>query len=339
MEQKLQHGPPFLPTGAPLGGIPKAKVDILISAVFLVIYLLAGLTHTFIYNHNRHSIKTRFSPSRFIILFCIIRIATMSLRIAQTQDVSSINLFITARVFTTAGVLLLYLLNFVLSQRIMRSWHPRFGWSRTMSWAFIAFYLTVPFTLFALIGCFADALYTLDTRTRTQEGDVVKFGITYFLVVAAFPIPFILVNWFVRRVEKNERREELKEERHQYPTMAGNATRSALVVMVAALVLVIGQIYRTGSGWAKPAQLIPPAWWDSKACFYCFEFVPEVLVVILYAVLRVDRLFFIPAKSEGEVAKISTMAPESHENGENGNGRTNIISRWHATFVGRLFGR
>jgi hypothetical protein len=107
MEQQLRDGPPFLPTGAPLGGIPKAKVDTPISAVFLVIYLLAGLTHSFIYNHNHHSIKTRFGPSRFIILFCIIRIATMSLRIAQTQDVSSIILFITARVFTTAGVLLL----------------------------------------------------------------------------------------------------------------------------------------------------------------------------------------------------------------------------------------
>jgi membrane-associated HD superfamily phosphohydrolase len=107
MEQQLRDGPPFLPSGAPLGGIPKAKVDTPISAVFLVIYLLASLTHIFIYNRNRHSIKTRFGPSRFIILFCIIRIATMSLRIAQTQDVSSIILFITARVFTTAGVLLL----------------------------------------------------------------------------------------------------------------------------------------------------------------------------------------------------------------------------------------
>jgi hypothetical protein len=96
MDQELQHGPPFLPTGAPLGGIPKANVDIPISAVFLVIYLLAGLTHSFIYNHNHHSIKTRFGPGRFIILFCIIRIAIMSLRIAQTQDVSSISLIITA---------------------------------------------------------------------------------------------------------------------------------------------------------------------------------------------------------------------------------------------------
>jgi hypothetical protein len=340
MEQQLQHGPPFLPSGAPLGGIPEAKVDIPISAVFLVIYLLAGLTHAFIYNHNRKSVKTKFGPSRFIILFCIIRIATMSLRIAQTQDVLSINLLITARVFTTAGVLLLYLLNFVLSQRIMRSWHPRFGWSRTMSWAFIAFYLTVPLTLFALIGCFVDSIYALDTHTRTQDADVVKYGITYFLVVAAFPIPFIIVNWLIRKAKKKERRDEPKEERHQCPTMAGNATRSALVIMVAALLLVIGQIYRTGSGWAKPAPLLHPAWWDSKACFYVFEFVPEVLVIILYAVVRVDRLFFVPGKSGGEVDKISTIEPELHANGEGGHGRTNIISRiWHATFLSRLFAR
>jgi heme/copper-type cytochrome/quinol oxidase subunit 2 len=209
-----------------------------------------------------------------------------------------------------------------------------------MSWAFTVFYLTVPFTLFALIGCFVDALYTLDTHTRAQEADVVKFGITYFLVVAAFPIPFILVNWLVRMVGKQERRGEVKEERDQYPTMAGNVTRSALVVIVAAFVLVIGQIYRTGSGWAKPAPSLDPAWWDSKACFYVFEFVPEILVVILYAVVRVDRLFFVPGGSDGETGKISTITPESHENGEDGHGRKNIISRmWHATFVSRLFGR
>jgi hypothetical protein len=210
-----------------------------------------------------------------------------------------------------------------------------------MSWAFIAFYLTVPLTLFALIGCFVDSLYTLNAHTRTQDEDVVKYGITYFLAVTAFPIPFILINWLVHMVEKRERREELKEERHQFPTMAGDPTRSALVIVIAALVLVIGQIYRTGTGWAKVAPLTHPAWWDSKACFYCFEFIPEVLVVILYAVARVDRLFFVPGRNEtGEVGKISTIVPESHAISEDDHGRRNMISRmWHATFFSRLFGR
>jgi len=37
-----------------------------------------------------------------------------------------------------------------------------------------------------------------------------------------------------------------------------------------------------------------PAWYQSKAAFYCLEFVPEILILLLYIPNRVDKRFHIP---------------------------------------------
>jgi hypothetical protein len=49
--QKIQ-GPPYLPTTWALGGTPKKSVDIPITAVFLVLFMISAATHMKIFQRN-----------------------------------------------------------------------------------------------------------------------------------------------------------------------------------------------------------------------------------------------------------------------------------------------
>lgn len=296
MSQQQPSGPPYLPHRTALGGIPTTHVDIPICAVLLLLYLLGLLTHALIYRRNRTNDSTKFRLSILIIYMCFVRLITMSMRIAWAMHTQNPRLAIASQVFTTAGVLLLYVLNIVFCQRIMRAWHPRFGWKRVTSWAFPVFYATIPLSLVALITAFVQSLYTLDLGAREADHAVQMYGITFFLTVAVFPVPFILVNYLLFLVERR-RGKELPVE-NMFPTMAGDVGKSAGIVVLATLVLVTGMGFRTGTSWAAPRSPSDPAWYDSKACYYLFNFVTELAVVLLYAAVRVDRLFFVRGKGD-----------------------------------------
>jgi len=167
----------------------------------------------------------------------------------------------------------------------------------------------IPLSLVALITCFVQSLYTLDPHTRRVDHAVQMYGVTFFLVIAIFPVPFILVNYLVLVVENREdKRSQMADDVRsvQRPTMAGDVRLSSGIVAFATLVLVIGMGFRAGTGWSTPPPASHPAWYDSKACFYLFNFVTELVVVFFYAVVRVDRLFFIPGKGQEEPVMHST---------------------------------
>jgi hypothetical protein len=54
-----------------------------------------------------------------------------------------------------------------------------------------------------------------------------------------------------------------------------------------------------------PRPAADPAWYDSKACFYVFNFGVEIIVVALYIVLRVDKRFHVPdgSKAPGDYSR------------------------------------
>jgi hypothetical protein len=130
------------------------------------------------------------------------------------------------------------------------------------------------------------------------------YGATFILVIASFPLPFILVNYLVLMAEGTtveEAKTRNKENQIQRPTMVGDVGISAGIVCFATLLFIIEASFRAGTSWAKPAPPNNPEWYDSKACLYLFTFVPELVVVVLYAAARIDRLFFVPAKNAGHV--------------------------------------
>lgn len=213
----------------------------------------------------------------------------------------NIGLVITAQVFVAAGVLLLFILNLIFAQRLLRAMHPRIGWHAITSCLFVVFYVLVGLSLVSVITCFVQSLYTLDPHTRQVDHAVTLYGGTFFLVAAFFPVPFVGVNYlaFVAKRKEGTGRAQVPDTDKmippQRPRMAGSVARGSIVLGVAALLLTLGAGFRTGVAYAQARPAEDPAWYDSKACFYVFNFVTELGVIYLYAMARVDRTFYVPA--------------------------------------------
>lgn len=169
----------------------------------------------------------------------------------------------------------------------------------------MAYYVLVGLSLVSVITCFIQSLYTLDPYTRQVDHAMTLYGGTFFLVAAFFPIPFVGINYFafaakekggqgrvpVQDTEKTANERALP----QHPHMAGNVVHGSIVLVVGALLLTLGAGFRTGVAYSPARPATDPAWYDSKACFYLFNFATELAVIYLYAVVRVDRTFFVPA--------------------------------------------
>jgi hypothetical protein len=106
------------------------------------------------------------------------------------------------------------------------------------------------------------------------------YCVTFILVIAFFPLPFILVNYLVLMAEGTtveEAKTRNKENQIQRPTMVGDMGISAGIVCFATVLFIIEASFRAGTSWAKLAPPNNPAWYDSKACLYLFTFVPELV--------------------------------------------------------------
>src|SRR5690606_17854916 len=67
------------------------------------------------------------------------------------------------------------------------------------------------------------------------------------------------------------------------------------------LLLTLGAGFRIGVNFAaKPVG--QEQWYHSKAAFYCFNFVLDLIVVYAYAIFRFDRMFHIPPSVEAKTS-------------------------------------
>lgn len=57
--------------------------------------------------------------------------------------------------------------------------------------------------------------------------------------------------------------------------------------------------FRCGTVWSPAPLASNPAWWDSKAAFYCFNFVIDIFILAVFLIGRIDKRFHIPNKSYG----------------------------------------
>ncbi|PSR78511.1 hypothetical protein BD289DRAFT_443833 [Coniella lustricola] len=237
-----------------------------------------------IFQHNRkHGHKFVFSALCFG--FCMARITTLSLRMAWASHSTNINLAIAASIFVQAGVLLLFIVNLIFAQRIVRSYHPSFGWSKGLSWAFKFLYFCVFASLCMVITAAVQTFFTLNTSIRTKDRDIILFAGTFSAVLAFLPIPITLISLALARTVPNHRPEKFGQ---------GRSRTKIFLLLTATLLLSIGACFRLGVNFTTPRPLTDPAWYHSKACFYCFNFVIELIVVYMYAISRFDRRFHVP---------------------------------------------
>ncbi|KAM7223055.1 Protein of unknown function (DUF3112) domain containing protein [Rhypophila decipiens] len=303
-------GPPYLPQVAQLGGLPTPNPDDIISGVLLAFFVAGAATHMTIFQINRRR-EHKFIFSVLLFGFCMARIAALVMRIVLASRPTNVSIGIAANIFVAAGVLLLFIVNLLFSQRIVRAYHPSFGWNRGVTVAFRFLLFSVIALLIMVITTTVHSFFTLDMAVRQKEREVALFAGTYLAVLAFLPIPIVIaaVVW--------PRDKELKIDKFGQ----GRLRTKVRLLLFTSTLLSLGAGFRIGVNFS-PRPITNPAWYHSKAAFYCFNFVIELIVVYVYAIARFDKRFHIPngSKGPGHYRGLNTERVDNGRGDEHGDG-------------------
>jgi hypothetical protein len=290
---------PYPPRVASLGGKPNIGVDVPITAVFLALFIVGAAAHMTIFQLNRRK-GHKFLMSAMTFGFCMARIVTMIMRIVAACYPHDVQIAIAAGIFVSAGVLILFLINLIFAQRILRAAHPNFGWHRAFSIAFNVLYALIGAMLVMVITATVQSYYTLNANTHKIDRDLQLTAGTYLMIVAFLPIPMVIIGLIVPRKTRIEKFGQ------------GRWRTKICILLGSATLLTLGAAFRAGTNFKDPRPINDPAWYQAKWCFYIFNFTVEIIVVYLYALLRVDRRFHVPdaSKGPGDYSRAATAANE-----------------------------
>lgn len=286
-------GPPYPPQGAQLGGVPTVPVDVPISAVLLLIFVLLGATHMTIFQRNRKK-DHKFMFSGAFFGLSLARNAALVMRIVWATRPTNVSVAIAANILTQAGVVILFIANLFFAQRIIRAYHPVFGWHMVTRVVFRFLVVTVVSSLIMVITCTLHMAFTLSPTARAMDRNVQLFAGTAFAVLAFIPAPAVVIACLVpraggRRIEKFG---------------SGRFGSNLALLIFSSLLLALGAGFRIGVNFS-PRPTNAPAWYHHKACYYTLIYGIEIIVSGLYVAARVDKRFHVPdgAKQPGDYAK------------------------------------
>lgn len=277
---------PYPPKTAAVGGRPTVSVDVPIASVFLFLYILAAVGNMTILQINLRR-GHKFLMSGLLFGFCMARIVTCIMRIVWACYPTDVRVAIAAMIFVSAGVLILFLINLLFAQRIVRAAHPHFGWHRALHWAFIVLYALIVVMLVVVITATVQSFYTLNPNTHRIDRDLQLTAATYLMFVAFLPFPLVIIGLIVPRKTRVEK------------FGSGRWRTKIWILLITSTFLLLGSAFRAGTSFKNPRPIQHPAWYHAKWCFYFFDFTTEIIVVYLYLLLRVDRRFHIPDGSKG----------------------------------------
>ena len=290
-----------------------------INVIFLCLFLAVGTSHAVLLRRNIAggrqffisgmvagkfilSHLERASPDWETIAFCITRILATVLRIAWACHPTNIHVGIAAMIFIYAGIPLLFLANLFFAQRIVRAQHPPFGWSKPVSIAFPVVIVITVATILCLIVAVIVSFYTLDTYSRNATREIQKYGATMLAIIAFLPFGIAGISSLVRRhphIRMTKTTDKFGE---------GSMRAKVTIVLVSAVLLSLGAWYRAGTILAHPMPLMIPSdplrpaphpGYQSKACFYIFDFTIEIGICIFWLAVRIDKRFFVPDGTKG----------------------------------------
>ncbi|KAF2658755.1 hypothetical protein K491DRAFT_245173 [Lophiostoma macrostomum CBS 122681] len=282
-------GPPYAPQIWQLGGAPEKKVDIPISAVFLALYMGAAAIHMIIFQKNKKR-GHKFLFSGVMFGFCMARITTLTLRIATICRPTNVRLAIAASIFVALGVLLIFVINLLWTQRIVRSLHPTIGWHRAFSLFLLSLYALIVFTLIIVIIATIQSFYTLNTNTRRIDRDLQLYASTLLALISFLPLPILAIALLAPHQKSP----------HADSFGAGRFRTKIIILTTGTFLVCLGACYRCGTSWLAPVPRTHPLpGYFSKAAFYMMDFGVEIFTIYLYALMRVDRRFHVPDGARG----------------------------------------
>lgn len=233
----------------------------------------------------------KFILSGMMFGFCFTRIMANILRIAWSCYPDSVKLGIAAMVCVYAGIILLFIANLFFTQRIVRSQHPHFGWSKPFSLALPILLVIIIGSILALIVSVIYSFYTLNAKTLAAVRDIELYGETLYACVSFLPIPIVTISTLARR-HNTENIDKFG---------SGTMRAKIAIVLVSATFLCLGASWRAAVLYLPEASSTDPAhpWYFHKVFFYVFDFTIEICVVLSWLALRIDKRFFIPNGAKG----------------------------------------
>lgn len=269
-----------------MGGVPTVSLDVPICSVFLFLFIVGAVCHMTILQVNLRR-GHKFVISGMMFGFCMSRIATMIMRIAWATRPTNAKIAIAASIFVAAGVVLLFIVNLLFAQRIVRACHPNAGWHPLFHWTFVAIYVLIVLTLCSLVSSVIDSFFSLNTNAKRIDRDILLYGQTFYCVIAFLPVPLVLGGLVIPRKTRLEKFGH------------GRFRLKIAFLLGTTFLLSLGACFRTGANFAggnRPGN--DPAGYQSKACFYIFNFTIEIIVILFYVVIRVDKRFYVPDHSK-----------------------------------------
>jgi hypothetical protein len=290
-------------------------VDVPVTAVFIFLFILGAVGHMTLLQMNLKR-RHKFILSGLMFGFCMARITACVLRIVWATRPSDGPVAIAAQIFVAAGVVLLFVVNLMFAQRIVRASHPTWGWHPVFSKAFVLIYVLIVITLVMLITTIVQSSYTLNQNTRRIDRNIQLYGGTFNAVVGFVPILLVLAALIIPRTKPLEK----------FGT--GRFRSQIFILVIASALLTLGAAFRVGVNYTTPRPRNRPAWFHSKACFFIFNFLIEWVVIVFYLVVRVDLRFHVPNGSTraGDYSgqNANHVASKDGGNGENNNGEESL---------------
>lgn len=279
--------PPYPATTAALGGLPTIGLDVPICSVFLVLFMIGAASHMTILRVNMAR-GHKFLISGMLFGFCMSRIVTTILRIVWAVYPHNTKIAIAANIFVAAGIVLLFVVNLIFAQRIIRASHPNSGWHPICHLAYTCIYVLIVLSLLALITSVIQSAYTLNLNTKRIDRDIQLYGQTYYAVISFLPILLVVGALVIPRKTRVEK------------FGSGSFRHKIAILLFATALLCAGASFRAAVNYAGGQRpRTDPAGYQSKACFYIFNFTVEITVLYLYVIVRVDKRFFVPNNSHG----------------------------------------
>lgn len=276
------------------GSPPDTTVDLPITIIFLILFIGGAFTHISIYKANSKR-GHKFLLSDLMFDFCMVRTVTCIFRIiwifTQPRGVVAC-----AQLFFNGGAAVIFAVNIILTQRIVRSMHPRLGWSRGFSIGTRILALSVPVNIIFQISSLIGLFFSVGVQSRLDAfSDMLKVGSSWNLFLVSFPFLAISAACAV----PGPRPEKFG---------VGSLRVKTSMILLSAVMLGTGATVRAYATFnPQPSNTDDVLF--SKAVFYPTQFTLEILVVAMYALLRFDLLFHIPNGSS---------APGDYSHGKDG---------------------
>ena len=278
--------------------MPSINVDVPITSIFLVLYLGFAAANMIIFQKNRKR-DHKFLFSAILFGFSMARVVTCIMRIVWATRQRDIKVAIAAQIFNNAGVLIVYLVNLIFAQRVLRAMHPKLGWNAALSHAFHVCYGLLFLTLVMVISATVLMFYTLNLDTIQACLDCQRAATIFLFLLTAAPLLLLATSFLLPR-------STAREETFGVGSVKGKAT---LLAVQACLATILSGC-KLGATWEAPRPINDPAWYHSRAAFYCFGYMLEILILAIFVFGRVDKRFHVPNGSAKRRSYMMEPLPE-----------------------------